>query len=104
MIIEKEYQAEIWCDSLENLLFVDCYVKTFEEIEGEFSFNSCSDVDYYGSIEIDWDIVKIQQPSLEDGSLQIVDYQLSEEEIKHVEEELIDEISEEIAYEEERYY
>lgn len=49
------HEFEFWSDYLEGNIFVTATVTDFEDVEGEYSFNSVSDKDYYGYTEIDWE-------------------------------------------------
>lgn len=49
------YTFDFWSDDHNEYITVKATVTNYEHHSGEFSFNSLSDLDYYGYKDIDWE-------------------------------------------------
>ena len=85
-IINEYYEITLFSDGCNDIITVRCYLYSYEKVAGDPLWLSCSDVDYYGTSEIEWDVVSIKS---EEG----VSYDtsnLSDEDFEYIEKELID--------------
>ena len=86
MIINKYYTISLYSEEQCDTVVVKCYVYSYEKVEGSFDFWDVSDLDYYGGVDIEWEVMQV---SLGEDMVNIDVSDLSDEDLEHIEQELI---------------
>lgn len=84
------HEFEFWSDYLEGYIFVTATVTDFMDVEGEYSFNSASDVDYYGYTDIDWEYEDLCLVDEDGKKVHLNDNDLSKSDLDYIRERLIE--------------
>ena len=84
------HEFEFWSDILEGNIFVTATVTDFTDVDGEYSFNSASDTDYYGYTDIDWEYEDLYLVDEDGKKVYLNDNDLSKSDLDYIREKLIE--------------